>query len=60
MDSDGDGCLNGVELGDADANGQADGNVTALQSNPGNGTDCGSNSVDSTTWTELKGLFNRK
>lgn len=59
-DSDGDGCLNGVELGDADADGQADGNVTTLQSNPGDGTDCGINSVDSTTWTELKGLFNRK
>jgi len=59
-DADEDGCLNGVELGDADADGLADGNVTSLQTNPGNGTDCGVNSVDSTTWTELKGLFNRK
>lgn len=59
-DSDGDGCTNGVELGDTDANGIADGNVTTLQSNPGDGADCGVNSVDPTTWTELKGLFDRK
>jgi len=59
-DSDGDSCTNGVELGDADADGIADGNVTALQSNPGDGTDCGVNTVDATTWTELKGLFDRK
>lgn len=59
-DSDGDSCTNGVELGDIDADGVADGNVTALQSNPGDGTDCGVNSVDATTWTELKGLFDRK
>lgn len=59
-DSDGDGCTNGVELGDTDADGVADGNVTALQSNPGDGSDCGVNSVDATTWTELKGLFDRK
>lgn len=59
-DSDGDSCTNGVELGDADADGVADGNVTALQSNPGDGTDCGVNTVDATTWTELKGLFDRK
>jgi len=59
-DSDGDSCTNGVELGDIDADGVADGNVTSLQSNPGDGTDCGVNSVDATTWTELKGLFDRK
>ncbi|MEZ4387564.1 MAG: hypothetical protein R3D98_08295 [Candidatus Krumholzibacteriia bacterium] len=57
-DADGDNCANGVELGDTDADGFADGNVTTLQSNPGNGTDCGVNTVDPTTWTELKGLFN--
>ena len=60
LDSDGDQCLNGVELGDTDADGEADGNVDVLQSNPGNGTDCGVNTVDPTTWTELKSLFDRK
>ena len=59
-DSDDDDCVNGVELGDTDADGTADGNVTSLQSNPGDGTDCGVNTVGPTTWTELKGLFNRK
>jgi hypothetical protein len=59
-DSDDDNCVNGVELGDTDGDGVADGNVTSLQSNPGDGTDCGVNTVDPTTWTELKGLFNRK
>jgi len=38
-DSDGDNCTNGVELGDTDADGIADGNVSTLQSNPGDGTD---------------------
>jgi hypothetical protein len=59
MDSDGDGCTNGVELGDADGNGESDGNVNRLQSNPGDGTDCGGASVDSRTWGELKALFDR-
>lgn len=59
LDSDGDNCVNGVELGDTDADGTADGNVTVLQSNPGDPTDCGVNTVGPTTWTEMKGLFNR-
>jgi hypothetical protein len=55
MDSDSDGCLNGVELGDSDGDGVADGNISRLTSNPG-AADCGS-SLDPTTWGELKALF---
>lgn len=59
LDSDGDNCANGVELGDADGDGQNDGNVDSLQSNPGVAFDCGGASVDSRTWGELKALFDR-
>ena len=59
LDSDGDGCTNGVELGDVDGDGQSDGNVDQLQSNPGAANDCGGASVDSRTWGELKSLFDR-
>ncbi len=59
LDSDGDGCTNGVELGDVDGDGQSDGNVDQLQSNPGAPNDCGGASVDSRTWGELKSLFDR-
>ena len=55
LDSDGDGCLNGVELGDSDGDGVADGNIERLTSNPG-AADCGS-SLDVTTWGSLKALF---
>jgi hypothetical protein len=55
QDSDNDGCANGIELGDADGDGVADGNVTRLTSNPGV-EDCGS-SINSTAWGELKALF---
>jgi len=58
VDSDGDGCLNGVELGDANGDGQADGNVERLQTNPGE-SDCGSN-VDRETWGNLKALFDNR
>jgi hypothetical protein len=54
-DSDRDGCLNGVELGDSDGDGAADGNAERLVSNPGV-ADCGA-SLDVTTWGELKALF---
>ncbi len=55
LDSDSDGCLNGVELGDSDGDAVADGNTDRLTSNPG-AADCGS-SLDVTTWGELKALF---
>jgi hypothetical protein len=55
QDSDRDGCLNGVELGDSDGDGVADGNIDRLTTNPG-AADCGA-SPDVTTWGELKALF---
>ena len=58
IDSDGDGCLNGVEVGDSDGDGIADGNVTQQSGNPGVADECGSGSlVDEKTWSELKALF---
>lgn len=58
LDSDGDGCLNGTEIGDVDGNGQADGNVTEQAGNPGEADECGSgNLVDEQTWGALKALF---
>ncbi|MFN2370006.1 MAG: hypothetical protein ABR506_02505 [Candidatus Krumholzibacteriia bacterium] len=58
LDSDGDGCRNGAEVGDVDGNGQADGNVTEQAGNPGVADDCGSgNLVDETTWSTLKAYF---
>ena len=58
LDSDGDGCLNGAEIGDVDGNGQADGNVTEQAGNPGVADDCGSgNLVDEQTWGALKAIF---
>lgn len=57
LDSDGDGCLNGVELGDADGDGLADGNVETLASNPGDPNDCGRLGIDASTWGALKAMF---
>ena len=58
IDSDGDGCLNGVEVGDSDGDGIPDGNVTQQSGNPGVADECGSGSlVDEKTWSELKALF---
>lgn len=57
LDSDDDGCANGVELGDADGDGQPDGNVTLLSSNPGRPGDCGELVIDAYTWGALKALF---
>lgn len=57
-DSDGDGCLNGIELGDADGNGVPDAHQTQQTSNPGSGGDCQPSTVDDTTWGALKSLFN--
>lgn len=60
LDSDGDGCLNGVEVGDSDGDGVADGNVTEHAGNPGVRDNCGSGSlVDERTWDALKAMFDR-
>jgi hypothetical protein len=57
-DSDGDGCLNGVEIGDSDGDGEPDGNVQEQASNPGVVDECGSGQlVDEKTWGALKALF---
>jgi hypothetical protein len=55
LDSDRDGCLNGVELGDSDGDRVGDGNIVRLSTNPGV-ADCGA-SLDPTSWGELKALF---
>jgi len=60
LDSDHDNCTNGVELGDVGGDGQIDGNITSLLSNPGVTGDCGGSMVDGRTWGELKALFDRK
>lgn len=58
LDSDGDGCLNGVEVGDSDGDGSADGNVTSQAGNPGVFDECGSGPlVDERTWGALKAMF---
>ncbi len=58
IDSDGDGCLNGVEVGDSDGDGSADGNVTSQAGNPGVADNCGSGPlVDERTWGALKAMF---
>jgi len=58
LDSDGDGCTNGFEVGDSDGNGQPDGNVTEQAGNPGVPDDCGSGHVvDEQTWGALKAMF---
>ena len=58
LDSDGDGCLNGVEVGDSDGDGRPDGNVTAQAGNPGVPDECGSGPlVDERTWGALKAMF---
>ncbi len=58
LDSDGDGCLNGVEVGDSDGDGEPDGNVESQAGNPGVHDECGSGSlVDEKTWGALKAMF---
>jgi hypothetical protein len=56
LDSDEDGCLNGVEIGDVDGDGRADGNVDRQTGNPGIAGDC-TTVVGERTWTALKALF---
>jgi hypothetical protein len=61
LDSDGDGCTNGAEIGDVDGNGQADNGVHQESSNPGLDGDCSSASVFETMpWGDLKELFNNR
>ncbi len=61
LDSDGDTCLNGVEVGDSDGDGFADGNVEEQAGNPGVADNCGSgNLVDERTWGALKAMFDRR
>jgi hypothetical protein len=58
LDSDDDGCLNGVEVGDSDGDGQPDGNVDEQAGNPGVHDECGAGSlVDERTWGALKAMF---
>jgi hypothetical protein len=58
LDSDGDGCLNGVEVGDSDGDGEPDGNVERQAGNPGVPDECGTGSlVDEKTWGALKAMF---
>jgi len=58
IDSDGDGCLNGVEVGDSDGDGVPDGNVSSQAGNPGVADDCGSGPlVDEKVWGTLKAMF---
>lgn len=60
LNSDGDGCTNGVELGDADGDGERDENVTEETGNPGEADDCGGGPlIDPSTWGALKALFQR-
>jgi len=56
MDSDGDGCNNGIEIGDSDGNGEADNGVSNESSNPG-ASDCSADSEE-LSWSDLKDLFN--
>lgn len=57
LDSDGDGCLNGIELGDSDGNGVPDAGQAVQTSNPGS-VDCRPSTVNEQTWGALKSLFN--
>jgi len=57
MNSDGDRCTNGFELGDLDGDGQPDKPTTTLeQGNPGDPNDC-SITLDQGTWGIIKHLF---
>lgn len=59
LDSDGDGCTNGAEVGDVDGNGHPDNGVSEESSNPGLAGDCSSaNILEEASWGELKRIFN--
>jgi len=54
--SDGDGCPNGFELGDRDADGKLDAGLLMEPGNPGDPGDC-TVAIDAATWGKLKKLF---
>lgn len=57
LNSDGDRCLNGFELGDEDGDGTVDSaGQTVERSNPADGTDC-SIALTRETWGKIKELF---
>jgi len=56
LDSDGDGCDNGAELGDVDGNGIPDQGVGRESSNPGVAGDCSAD-IDPVSWGQLKAMF---
>lgn len=56
LNSDGDNCANGFELGDMDGNGVLDAGVTEENSNPGDPKDC-SIALTEQTWGKIKELF---
>lgn len=59
MNSDGDRCSNGSELGDRDGNGTYDhGGRPRENGNPGNSQDCTA-PIDAATWGIIKDLFSR-
>lgn len=61
LDSDRDGCANGLELGDVDGNGLLDEGVAMEGSNPGLPGDCQSvNPLDPSTWGSLKAMFDSR
>ena len=61
IDSDQDGCTNGLELGDVDGNGLLDEGVLKEGSNPGLPGDCQSiNPLDPSTWGALKAMFDTR
>ncbi len=61
LDSDGDGCTNGAEIGDVNGNGHPDNGVDQESSNPGLEGDCTSASVfEEATWGQLKSMFNTR
>ena len=60
MNSDGDRCTNGFELGDRDGDGQFDRGGQAIEhSNPGDSADCAV-AVDQATWGALKEIFSQE
>lgn len=57
LNSDGDRCLNGFEIGDYDGDGVFDGAGNVVEhSNPGDASDC-TIAVDEATWGVIKDLF---
>jgi len=56
LNSDGDNCANGFELGDMDGDGFLDSGIDEENSNPGDPTDC-SIALTEQTWGKIKELF---